>query len=103
MTRRPAAESAWHGFSVARSVTATSLEEVAGRRVDVTGRRQIVTLIWFVVWFVCNAVGDREPLVFDPVNWWAGTLLLAVALDLASRHAAATRSRSGRARHGTEH
>ncbi len=52
-----------------------------------------MTLIWFFVWFACNVVGDREPLVFDPVNWWAGTLLLAVAIDLASRHAVATRPR----------
>lgn len=57
-----------------------------------------MTLIWFIVWFVCNAVGDREPLVFDSVNWWAGTLLLAVAIDLASRHAVGARSRSGKAR-----
>jgi hypothetical protein len=57
-----------------------------------------MTLVWFLVWFVCNAVGDRESLVFDPVNWWAGTLLLAVALDLGSSHAVATRARSGSAR-----
>jgi hypothetical protein len=61
-----------------------------------------VTLIWFVVWFVCNVVGDREPLVFDPVNWWAGTLLLAVAIDLASRHAVAARPGRGRAHTGAE-
>lgn len=47
-----------------------------------------MTLVWFVVWLVINNIGDREPLVFDPVNWWAGTLLLAVALDLGRQHAA---------------
>jgi hypothetical protein len=31
--------------------------------------------------------GDSEPLTFDPVNWWAGTLILAIALDLARAHA----------------
>ena len=28
-----------------------------------------------------------EPLTFDPVNWWAGILLLTVALDLSRQHA----------------
>jgi len=46
-----------------------------------------VTLIWFVVWFICNLIGDKEPLTFDPVNWWAGTLLFTVALDLSRQHA----------------
>jgi hypothetical protein len=46
-----------------------------------------MTLIWFVVWLVCDLIGDKEPLLFDPVNWWAGALLLAVALDLSSLHA----------------
>jgi hypothetical protein len=47
-----------------------------------------VTLFWFVIWFVCDLIGDREPLTFDPINLWAGTLLLAIALDLAGQHAA---------------
>jgi hypothetical protein len=46
-----------------------------------------VTLLWFVVWFICDRIGDREVLTFDPVNWWAGTLLLAIAVDLARHHA----------------
>lgn len=46
-----------------------------------------MTLIWFIVWFISDHVGDREPLRFDPVNVWAWTLLLVVALDLAARHA----------------
>jgi hypothetical protein len=41
-----------------------------------------VTLAWFVVWLICDLIGDRERLQFDPVNWWAGFLLLAVAVDL---------------------
>ena len=41
-----------------------------------------MTLIWFVVWFVANNIGDHEPLRFAPVNVWAGTLLLALALDV---------------------
>jgi hypothetical protein len=41
-----------------------------------------MTLLWFVIWFVSDLIGDEEALTFDPVNWWAGTLLLVVALDL---------------------
>jgi hypothetical protein len=50
-----------------------------------------MTLIWFVVWLVWNLVGDKEPLVADPVNVWAATLILAVAVDLGGQHARAGR------------
>jgi hypothetical protein len=50
-----------------------------------------MTLIWFIVWLIWNNVGDHEPLLVDPVNWWAGTLILAVALDLGGQHAASGR------------
>ena len=53
-----------------------------------------MTLVWFVVWLIADRVGDREPLLFDPVNWWAGSLILVVALDL-SRHQVPKR-RAGR-------
>lgn len=46
-----------------------------------------MTLIWFVVWFVANNIGGSEPLEFAPVNWWLGTLILAIALDLGRQHA----------------
>lgn len=46
-----------------------------------------MTLLWFIVWFVSDLIGDEEPLTFDPVNGWAGVLLLALALDLARQHA----------------
>jgi len=46
-----------------------------------------MTLIWFIVWLISNSIGDRAPLRADPVNVWTGTLILAVAIDLASRHA----------------
>ena len=46
-----------------------------------------VTLLWFVIWLIANTIGDHEVLIVDPVNWWAGTLILAVALDLARQHA----------------
>ena len=46
-----------------------------------------MTLIWFVVWLVANNIGDHEPLAFDPVNWWTGSLILVAALDLGRQHA----------------
>ena len=57
-----------------------------------------MTLLWFVIWLIANLIGDEEPLLLDPVNIWAGTLLLAVALDLARQHAPeAVRPRRGSA------
>lgn len=47
-----------------------------------------MTLLWFVVWIISDHIGDREPLLFDPVNVWVWTLILAVALDLGAHHAA---------------
>jgi len=45
-----------------------------------------MTLIWFVVWLIADLVGSPASLTFDPVNWWAGALLLAIALDLSRQH-----------------
>ena len=45
-----------------------------------------MTLLWFVIWLICDLIGDREPLIFDPVNWWAGTFLLVLALDLSKTY-----------------
>ncbi|HVS85098.1 MAG TPA: hypothetical protein VHD91_05670 [Gaiellaceae bacterium] len=45
-----------------------------------------MTLLWLIVWFIWDRIGDREPLLFDPVNIWAGLLLGAIALDLAGIH-----------------
>lgn len=46
-----------------------------------------MTIIWFVVWLIADRIGDRESLLLDPVNIWAGSLILVVALDLAASHA----------------
>jgi hypothetical protein len=62
-----------------------------------------VTLIWFVVWFIFDRVGDREPLLFDPVNWWAGSLLLVAALDLSRQHAPKHGRARGRASYRSGH
>ncbi len=45
-----------------------------------------MTLVWFVVWLIANNIGDNEALTFDPVNVWAGALILAAALDLGRQH-----------------
>ena len=41
-----------------------------------------MTILWFVLWLISNLIGDHEALVFDPVNWWTGTLILAIAVDI---------------------
>lgn len=46
-----------------------------------------MTLVWFVIWLIANTMGDPERLTVDPVNGWAGTLILVVALDLGRQHA----------------
>jgi hypothetical protein len=51
-----------------------------------------MTVIWFILWLVANMIGDHEPLILDPVNIWAGTLILAIALDLGTRHAVSSRT-----------
>ena len=52
-----------------------------------------LTIVWFIVWFVSDLIGDAEPLRFDPVNIWAGTLILAAALDLNRSVATSRRSK----------
>jgi hypothetical protein len=27
-----------------------------------------MTLLWFVIWFISDRIGDREPLTFDPLT-----------------------------------
>lgn len=46
-----------------------------------------MTIVWLLIWFISDLVGDHESLTFDPVNGWAGTLILAAALDLGRQHA----------------
>jgi hypothetical protein len=46
-----------------------------------------LTLFWLLIWFIFDLIGDNEPLLFDPVNFWAGTLILAIGIDLASLRA----------------
>lgn len=44
-----------------------------------------MTILWFTVWLIANNVGAHEPLLFNPVNAWAATLILAIGLDLSAR------------------
>ena len=44
-----------------------------------------MTLLWFFIWLICDLICDKEVLTFDPVNWWAETLLFAIAVDLSAR------------------
>jgi hypothetical protein len=53
-----------------------------------------MTFVWFVIWLIANNIGGHEPLLGDPVNAWAGTLILAVALDLSAAHATRGTARS---------
>ena len=51
-----------------------------------------MTLIWFIVWLITNSLGAHEPLLFNPVNAWTATLILAIALDLGASHARGSRN-----------
>ncbi len=46
-----------------------------------------MTIIWLIVWFIANNIGGHEPLLFNPVNVWTATLILAVGIDLSAAHA----------------
>ena len=41
-----------------------------------------MTLVWLVVWLIADVIGDRAPVRFDPMNVWAATLILAIAIDI---------------------
>jgi hypothetical protein len=45
-----------------------------------------MTLLWFIIWLIANSIGDHAPLLWNPVYIWAGTLLLAIAVDLSRQH-----------------
>jgi hypothetical protein len=53
-----------------------------------------MTFVWFIVWFICDRIGDREALRFDPLDWWSATLLLSIALDLGRQHAGTSSRRA---------
>lgn len=52
-----------------------------------------MTFIWFIVWFICDRIGDRESLTLAPADWWAITLIGAIALDLGRTHHTASRAK----------
>lgn len=59
---------------------------MASRREQASVTR--MTLIWLLVWFLAG----HHALILNPVNAWAATLILAVALDLSRPHNLARRS-----------
>ncbi len=61
-----------------------------------------MTLVWFMVWAITSIIDGSKPLRADPVNAWTWTLILAVALDLASLHAPAAAARSRQPRAGSD-
>ena len=75
------------GFSAGRFRSPPRRATPALRTLGRTKEAHPLTLLWFVVWLISNLVGDTESLTFDPVNWWAGLLILAIALDLSRQHA----------------
>jgi hypothetical protein len=50
-----------------------------------------MTLIWFFIWLIADSLCDHAPLLWNPVNIWAGALLLAIAVDLSRQHVPAGR------------
>ena len=50
----------------------------------------MMTIVWFIVWLIANNIGGHEPLLFNPVNAWTATLILAIGLDLSAAHARGT-------------
>jgi hypothetical protein len=42
-----------------------------------------MTLAWFGIWLIASLLGGTEAIVLEPVNGWAGTLILAAGIDLA--------------------
>jgi catechol 2,3-dioxygenase-like lactoylglutathione lyase family enzyme len=44
-----------------------------------------VTVLWFVIWLIANVI--EQGILVDPVNIWAATLILVIALDLGRQHA----------------
>ena len=67
-------------------MSATGLRIHADAAVGNGSEHPGMTLIWFVIWFVADHLGDSAPLQASPANVWTTTLLLAVALDLARQH-----------------
>ncbi|HEX5192071.1 MAG TPA: hypothetical protein VFW09_04650 [Solirubrobacteraceae bacterium] len=61
-----------------------------------------MTLLWLLMWFVADQIGGHEPLLFNPVNAWTATLILAIALDLGGSHARAG-ARADKHKPGAEH
>ena len=45
-----------------------------------------MTLIWLFIWLIADRSAIARRCCGTPVNIWAGTLLLAIAVDLGRQH-----------------
>ena len=50
-----------------------------------------MTIVWFIVWLIANNVGGHEPLLFNPVNAWTATVILAIRTHEDARSHAGAR------------
>jgi len=41
-----------------------------------------MTFIWLLVYVVVSSGGRHGGLLFDPINWWTGTLIFAIGADV---------------------
>lgn len=46
-----------------------------------------MTLLWLIVWAICDTIWEPENIDLMHMNGWAIALVAAVALDLAGGHA----------------
>jgi hypothetical protein len=71
----------------------TAISDLPDASVPALWKIDAMTIVWFVIWLVANTIGDHEPLLFDPPNWWTATLLAAIALDLNRQEALKRRTK----------
>lgn len=90
--RSAAASGAGINCSLCPRVSGTAFAVRCGRvRASCEEISSAMTILWFVVWLVANSIGGKAPLLFDPVNGWTATLIVAIGLDLSAAHARNTK------------
>lgn len=77
--------------TIVRMTPAATRASMSWREVRTENSREPkMTIVWFIVWLIANNIGGHEPLLFNPVNAWTATLILAIGLDLGGAHARST-------------
>ena len=41
-----------------------------------------MVILWLIIYLIVSNGARHGGLVFDPINWWTGTLILAIGFDL---------------------